>query len=256
MDGWRRRSSRARRRRRRRGGRHGGDDSRASSPLSGGRHVPSVDGVDGERRSPGRPAGLPDGGAGEAAGGGAADGGGDARRAGGDPRGLDDECSRLRVFVQSLLGMRLPASSSSPTTSGVPDMTTPDPAAAAFYATSLLARTATRAPTDRGAGDPTTPTSRRARSAWGGAQAGHLGARPGWPRGPRRGGGGGGGGFGGEGRGEGGEGDAGGGGGVAEFGDRPDPRTPARLGRPCRTSRAYGTRSFFAPSLPCWRASA
>ena len=51
------------------------------------------------------------------------------------------QTSQLRNFVQSLLGMQLPASSSS---SGIPTMmTTPDPTTASFYATSLLTQTST-----------------------------------------------------------------------------------------------------------------
>ena len=57
-----------------------------------------------------------------------------------------DETAELRKFVQSLLGMKLPASSSPhdiSSNNNIPTiMTTPDPTTAAFYATSLLTRTA------------------------------------------------------------------------------------------------------------------
>ncbi|KAL7550818.1 hypothetical protein ACHAWF_014060 [Thalassiosira exigua] len=61
-----------------------------------------------------------------------------SRAAAAGPRSETDE---LRSFVQSLLGMRLPASSASAPTAAT-TMTTPDPAAASFFATSLLAQTA------------------------------------------------------------------------------------------------------------------
>ncbi|KAL9190673.1 hypothetical protein ACHAXT_000379 [Thalassiosira profunda] len=54
--------------------------------------------------------------------------------------GSDVETARLRAFVQSLLGTSLPASSPS---SLIPALATPDPASAAFFAASLLAKTAT-----------------------------------------------------------------------------------------------------------------
>mmetsp|Transcript_24708 Transcript_24708/g.59568 ORF Transcript_24708/g.59568 Transcript_24708/m.59568 type:complete len:1161 (-) Transcript_24708:151-3633(-) len=52
----------------------------------------------------------------------------------------DFETIQLRRFVQSLLGMQLPASAASSTPT-VPSMTTPDPTTAAFFATSLLTKT-------------------------------------------------------------------------------------------------------------------
>ena len=53
--------------------------------------------------------------------------------------GEDVETIQLRKFVQSLLGMQLPASSSNIPTM----MTTPDPTTASFYATSLLTKAST-----------------------------------------------------------------------------------------------------------------
>jgi len=57
--------------------------------------------------------------------------------------GQDVETIQLRKFVQSLLGMQLPAHSSSSTlnSNNIPTMATPDPSTAAFYATSLLTKT-------------------------------------------------------------------------------------------------------------------
>jgi len=58
--------------------------------------------------------------------------------------GQDVETIQLRKFVQSLLGMQLPADSiSSLNNNNIPTMATPDPSTAAFYATSLLTKTST-----------------------------------------------------------------------------------------------------------------
>jgi len=57
--------------------------------------------------------------------------------------GQDVETIQLRKFVQSLLGMQLPADSSSTLNINIPTMATPDPSTAAFYATSLLTKTST-----------------------------------------------------------------------------------------------------------------
>mmetsp|Transcript_34018 Transcript_34018/g.71558 ORF Transcript_34018/g.71558 Transcript_34018/m.71558 type:complete len:1178 (+) Transcript_34018:23-3556(+) len=55
------------------------------------------------------------------------------------PKGQECETIRLRSFVQSLLGMRLPTNNTP--SSSIPLMTTPDPTTASFYATSLLTQT-------------------------------------------------------------------------------------------------------------------
>eukprot|EP00577_Skeletonema_sp_RCC1716_P025495 CAMPEP_0113422550 /NCGR_PEP_ID=MMETSP0013_2-20120614/28519_1 /TAXON_ID=2843 ORGANISM="Skeletonema costatum, Strain 1716" /NCGR_SAMPLE_ID=MMETSP0013_2 /ASSEMBLY_ACC=CAM_ASM_000158 /LENGTH=175 /DNA_ID=CAMNT_0000310299 /DNA_START=6 /DNA_END=530 /DNA_ORIENTATION=- /assembly_acc=CAM_ASM_000158 len=68
--------------------------------------------------------------------------------------GQDNETIQLRSFVQSLLGMQLPATSSSSSSSPNINnqqcmrMTTPDPTTAAFYAQALYAKTNGRRPDD------------------------------------------------------------------------------------------------------------
>ncbi|KAL7428902.1 hypothetical protein ACHAXM_001478, partial [Skeletonema potamos] len=65
--------------------------------------------------------------------------------------GQDNESIQLRYFVQSLLGMHLPAATSSSNTSNnntFARMTTPDPTTAAFYAQALYAKTNGRRPDD------------------------------------------------------------------------------------------------------------
>jgi len=64
--------------------------------------------------------------------------------------GQDNETIQLRSFVQSLLGMHLPATTSSPNNSNKQcmRMTTPDPTTAAFYAQALYAKTNGRRPDD------------------------------------------------------------------------------------------------------------
>ncbi|KAL7531169.1 hypothetical protein ACHAXR_003880, partial [Thalassiosira sp. AJA248-18] len=58
--------------------------------------------------------------------------------------GQDHHTIQLRSFVQSLLGMQLPATTAATTTTTptIPNMSTPDPTTASFYATSLLTQTA------------------------------------------------------------------------------------------------------------------
>ena len=66
--------------------------------------------------------------------------------------GQDDETIQLRSFVQSLLGMHLPATSSRTSPNGDNNnfmrMTTPDPTTAAFYAQALYTKTGGRRPDD------------------------------------------------------------------------------------------------------------